>query len=204
MKSDLFRVVTLLGVFCFGIKSSQGADLLSPKFSFRLSNGIIQTNEPTVPSTTFLGGFDLQALFFFSEKVALGLGYTVDFNNSTSSIPFYGPTVNGRYYFWNEGTFSRVESEGNAEERESGLAAYGSFGALIPSYNLNSTATPGVLTNVSGSSFSLNAGIGAEWRWGRHWEATAEISAPFFSFAFHSGDLRVSAELFYIGINYIW
>jgi hypothetical protein len=184
-------------------------DYYAPKASFLLSSGILSNSGTLGGSTSSLGALDLSISYFLTPKFSIGLSYRADFDFSAGSSPISGVSLDGKYYFMGNGTYTRITSADTEDERLDTWAAYGGAdgGSRSFYFQSNSAASSDATTtspSLSGNYFAIDALVGVEYRLSRHFELDAEGSYTILNFATSDDRVRFQSMLLNIGFSYIF
>ncbi|OFZ81318.1 MAG: hypothetical protein A2583_10345 [Bdellovibrionales bacterium RIFOXYD1_FULL_53_11] len=183
----------------------------APKFALRSDNGTLTNHGTAGGTSSVMLGVDVAFLYYWNSWLATGAGYRADFDYANYNLPHNGFNFMNRYYFWGQGTWSRVQRGSVISERHDRWAFYLLTELAQRNYFIGSNISKLQETNqnadssvLTGSYLGINVGGGIDFRLSRHFEITFETNYGLYTFASSDDRIKVKGLLFIGGINYVW
>lgn len=173
------------------------------KMSFRTSNGIL-INQGFGGSSLSIGGLHLAYSYYFTPEIAVGLGYSSDFDFTRATTPVSGVDVFWRWYFRGQGV-PELRSSGIMESESRDLVSlYAGLAIARKDYFLGSNPVDSPSVEQTGQFTSINGLFGLDYALSRSFELTAEADVGLLVFAASDNRFFVRSIGVNIGISYLW
>lgn len=175
----------------------------APKFSIRTTNGVLSNAGTRGGSSTTIGGLNLVFLYFPLSQIAVGAGYSAQFDFGKSTMPVSGPFITGRYYVDGSGTRVLHQETDFTQEHHDNLSFYTGATLASCSYYLGSNRS--ITTDeLTGSFLTLDALAGMDFRINPHFEFNLEGNLGLFAFSGSDDRYRIKNMVAQIGLSYLW
>lgn len=182
---------------CYEAKASLS---LAPKSSVRSGSTLIK-NTVSGLSTLSLGGFEVLGHVFLTPNLAMGLGYKAEFDLSNQVVPLKGFEIQGRYYWWGQGTRVRDEAALFSRSSRSQWSAYAAATLFAASYYI---ATGEGVDPLEGDSNMILGAVGVDYALSNSLDLNLEGVMSTLSFSSDPETVRFSAMGVAAGLTYIF
>jgi hypothetical protein len=204
MRASLKRPKTLLlcaGFFAGVLSPDTHAALdLAPKSSIRSGSTLIK-NTVSGLSTLSLGGFEVLGHVFLTPKLAMGLGYKAEFDLSNQVVPLKGFEIQGRYYWWGQGTRTRDQAALFSRSSRSQWSAYAAATLFAASYYI---ATGAGVDPLEGDANMILGAVGIDYALSSSLDLNIEAVMSTLSFSSDPDTVRFSTMGAAAGLTYIF
>lgn len=190
---------------CFGLVGQSLANTeLGNKIVLRTGAGLLSNTGTISGSSPTFGGFDLQYHYFLDPRLAVGFGYTSQFDLQSKGIPSAGFEIIGRVYYLKSGTRETIQgADWNSTFHQQWSPYFGAFYARR-SYYLGEDTETSATAQLTGSYVAVNAITGVDYRLNNEFELNAEFSATALSFVASDPRVKISETVVWFGVNYVF
>ncbi len=203
-RSRLIQAGILLALLSLPARAEDTVQDFSPKFSFRLGNGLLSNSGSAGGSSISYLSPHLSFHYFFGPKFSVGAAYRLDLDYALGNVSLHGFYFPVRYHFFGNGTKVRYRAHDEVlSERHDRLSFYLGLEVSRSGYFLGSNPER-TTQDLTGSFMGLGAALGGDLRLSQHVELTSEVNYGFMSFASSDDRIKIKGWIFLLGINYLW
>ncbi len=206
-KSHKNYFLPLILVLFFSL-NSQARDTeyyYSPKVGVRFSSGMLVNKGPVGGSTFTYGGMNVFLQYYLTSSFSAGIGYKMEFDYASGTIPLRGLDFSSRYYVWGKGTNVIRKSGVEFSQVRDRLALYMGMGiSQRDFYAYNPNAKDDDEKNIVGTYGGISLNPGIDFYISRHLELNIEGDVGVFTFAESNFRYRILPYLVYVGVSFVY